>query len=288
MLRLRLFSLCLALMLSACKDEAIKKPTLADLDVSSKSSNQVDIYIKPQSEEQIRQAYASYLRNASKNDRSRMTAITRLAELELELTEKLLKEQENLATGDQKNIDDKLFDDRLDQTIQLLETSLRDYPKAKNNHRILYQLAKVYAQKGVHEKSIRALREIAAKYPKSPYYVEAQFRLAEDYFSRRDYLDAEDAYSEVITSQGNAIFYEKSLFKRGWARFKQELYNEAVDDFLQAVSYHEFAEVDKLNKSEKDQFDEYFRAIGLAFSYLGGAEQLQAYFSNDPEFKYIY
>jgi tetratricopeptide (TPR) repeat protein len=287
MYRLAVFVLCLAPLLIACK-ETVRKPTLADVDVSSRNSNTVDIYIKPQSEEQVRQAYAAYLRNASKHDRSRMTAITRLAELELEMTEKLLKEQENLATGDKQHIDDSLYDARLDKTVELLETSLRDYPEAKNNDRLLYQLAKVYAQKGEHEQSMQALQQLALGYHKSPYYVEAQFRLAENYFSRRDYLGAEDAYTEVIISPNNSIFYEKSLFKRGWSRFKQELYTEAVDDFLRAVADHGFDDLAKMDTSEKDQFDEYFRAIGLAFSYLGGAEQLHAYFSNDADFKYVY
>jgi len=286
MFRIVIVCLCLSGLLSAC-NETVKKSTLADIDIHSKNNNTVDIYIKPQSEEQIRQAYTSYLRNASKNDSSRMTAITRLAELELEMTEKLMKEQENLAGGDRQNTDDSLYDARLNKTVELLETSLKDYPKAKTNDRLLYQLAKVYAQKGDHEKSMDALQKLVQKYHKSPYYVEAQFRLAENYFAHGDYIGAEDAYSEVISSVGNAIFYEKSLFKRGWSRFKQQLYTEAVDDFLQAVSSHEFTDVAKMDRSEKEQFDEYFRAIGLAFSYLGGAEQLYAYFSNDTEFKYV-
>ena len=85
-----------------------------------------------------------------------------------------------------------------------------------------------------------------------------------------------------------AVFYEKSLFKRGWARFKQQYYTAAVDDFLQAVLYHDFDEFEKLNVSEREQFDEYFRAVGLTFSYLGGADSLYDYFKGQADFKYTY
>ena len=131
-------------------------------------------------------------------------------------------------------------------------------------------------------------RTLVGKYPKSPYYIESQFRLAEIAFSRRDYIKAEDTYTDIIGSRKNNIFYEKSLFKRGWARFKQEYYLEAVDDYLEAVDYHNFDDYSDLKQNQIDQFNEYFRAIGLSFSYLGGAEPLNEYFKNNAEFKYIY
>ena len=84
----------------------------------------------------------------------------------------------------------------------------------------------------------------------------------------------------------NSIFYEKSLFKRGWTRFKQQYYSDAVDDFLEAVLHHDFDEFEKLNVAEHEQFEEYFRAVGLAFSYLGGSDPLYDYFKYQPDFKY--
>jgi tetratricopeptide (TPR) repeat protein len=84
------------------------------------------------------------------------------------------------------------------------------------------------------------------------------------------------------------VFYEKALFKRGWARFKQEYYHEAVDDYLGAVDYHNFDDYPELTQPQKEQFNEYFRAVGLSFSYLGGAEPLNKYFENNPSFRYIY
>ena len=152
----------------------------------------------------------------------------------------------------------------------------------------MYQIAKAYDQRGDHQESIDALTQLVEKFPKSPFYVEVQFRLAEDAFSYQDYSTAEFAYTEVIIAKDNHIFYEKSLFKRGWARFKQQYYTDAVDDFLEAVLEHDFAEFEKLSTSEREQFDEYFRAVGLAFSYLGGSEPLHDYFKDQPDFIYTY
>ncbi|MFK5949311.1 MAG: tetratricopeptide repeat protein, partial [Methylococcales bacterium] len=275
------------LILSACNSD--DKPTsLADLDVSSNQTSKNKVFIKPKSEEEIRTAYTRYLENAGEDDNTRLEALSRLAELEFSYSEKLLQQQENLSQDEKDAFDDKLYNARLDKTINLLSTSLKDYPKSKNNDTLLYQIAKAYDQRGDHQESVDALTQLVEKYPKSPFYAEAQFRIAEDAFSYQDYSTAEFSYTEVITAKDNDIFYEKSMFKRGWSRFKQQYYTDAVDDFLQAVLEHDFDEFEKLNKSEKEQFNEYFRAIGLAFSYLGGSEPLDEYFKDQPDFIYTY
>ena len=279
--------LSLIILLSACNSEE-KSNSLADIDVSTTHEKKEKIFIKPKTNEEIREAYTSYLSSADADDKGRLDALSRLAELEFSYSDKLLQKQEMLSTQEKDEFDDKVFNSRLDKTINLLSTSLREFPKAKNNDTLLYQIAKAYDQRGEHQKSIDALTTLSEKHPKSPLYVEAQFRIAEDAFSYKDYSTAEYAYTEVIVTNDNDIFYEKSLFKRGWARFKQQYYTDSVDDFLAAVIRHDFIEFEKLNKSEREQFDEYFRAIGLAFSYLGGSEPLYEYFKDQPDFIYTY
>jgi len=275
------------LLLVACKSSD-KPNSLADIDVSTTKESRSNVFIKPKTDEEIREAYTNYLNNAGEDDSARLDALSRLAELEFSYSDKLLQQQEKLSQKEKDNFDDKIYNARLDKTISLLSTSLKDFSKSKNNDAILYQLAKAYDQRGKHQKSIDALSQLAEKYPKSPFYAEAQFRIAEDAFSYKDYSTAEFSYTEVITAKDNDVFYEKSLFKRGWARFKQRYYTDAVDDFLEAVLKHEFDEFEKLDKSEREQFNEYFRAVGLAFSYLGGSEPLYEYFKEQPDFIYIY
>jgi len=264
-----------ALLLASCKSE--KTPTsLADIDVNNSKSTQKKVFI-------------NYLNNADVDDKTRIEALNRLAELEFNYTNKLLLEKENREKGiNDDALEDELYNSRLNKTIELITTSLKDYPKSKNNDTLLYQLAKAYDQKGVHSKTISTLNQLIEQFPKSPFYAEAQFRIAEDAFSLQDYSTAEYAYTEVIITKENDIFHEKSLFKRGWARFKQQYYTDAVDDFLAAVLKHDFEEYEKQDKVEREQFNEYFRAVGLAFSYLGGAEPLQQYFEEQPDFLYTY
>ncbi|MBI3187612.1 MAG: tetratricopeptide repeat protein [Gammaproteobacteria bacterium] len=274
-------------LISACQQAPVT-PTLRDVDTVKSGTKNAEIFVKPKSEEEIRQAYAEYLKYSATNDNSRMSAINRLAELEFKLSENLIKEKEKNNPNATSEQSDALYDARLDKTIELLETALREYPDAKNNDKIIYQLAKAYDQRDLHDKSIKALTRLAEKYKKSRYYTETQFRLGEEFFSRGNYLSAELAYSEVTASQNSDTFYEKALFKRGWSRFKQEIYTEAVDDYMEALTYHDFNSLDKLDDSERTQFDEYFRAISLSFSYLGGAESLHDYFKDKRDFKYIY
>lgn len=275
------------IVLSGC-NSLDKRKTLRTIDITNKQNSQQKVFIKPKTKVDIRKAYSEYLKYASKEDTSRLDAINRLAELEFELSNKVQKETENLKKENNEELDDKLYNERLEKTIELLSTSLKDYPKAKGNDKILYQLAKAYDHKGDMDKSEKTLLILVKNFPKSRYYIESQFRIAEILFSNKNYIKAEDTYTDIIGSRKNNVFYEKALFKRGWARFKQEYYLEAVDDYLEAVEHHNFNNHNELNESQLRQFNEYFRAIGLSFSYLGGAEPLNDYFKSNPNFRYIY
>jgi len=205
------------MLLSACQTPKVGPTKIADIDVSGAKGSNQKVFIKPKSEEEVRQAYADYLKSADVNadDKSRISALTRLAELEFSYGNKLLEEKQAAGASDADALADQLYQERLNRTIELLATSLRDYPDAKNNDKLLYQIAKAYDQNGEHEKSVDALNILVEKYPASPFYVEAQFRIAENAFALQDYSAAEYAYTEVIVVPENSIFYEKSVFKRG-------------------------------------------------------------------------
>ncbi len=273
-------------LLSAClavPDRSTQPKTLSEIDRKAPNSK---VFVKHKSEEEIRKAYTEYLNNSVIDDKSRLDALTRLAELEYSSSNKLINADGDI---DKVNpVEEQLYYQRLERTIDLLKTSIRDYPKAKENGILLYQLAKAQSQNNQHNESIKSLITLAEKFPKSPFYIEAQFRIAEDAFSRQSYSEAEYAYSEVINAPGNAVFYEKALFKRGWARFKQQYYSDANDDFIEAITNHNFKAQDKLDTAEKEQFDEYFRSIALSFSYLNDPQQLASYFQNLPDFRYTY
>jgi len=280
-----LFIITILLLLSSCATQD-KYSTLRDLDIIKKENRDAIAFIKPKTNEEIKAAYLEYLKHANSNNKARMTAISRLADIEFDLSDKLLEGKKS--NNNSEIWDDKKYYSRIERTIELLTTSLHDYPKEKNNDRLIYQLSKAYEQKGDINNSVYQLNQIIKKFSKSPYYIEAQFRIAEAAFTQRDYITAEDAYTEVISSKKNALYFEKATFKRGWARFKQSYYLEAVDDLVSAITYHDFSSYNSLNKSEKSQFDEYYRTVGLAFAYAGGVPPLRNYMKNNPDLKFKY
>ena len=291
MIAVILFIPITALLLVSCSNKPSVRSntanTLRSVDIQDKSTMQADVFVKPKTDEEINQAYANYLKNAKHNEKFRRDAITRLAELELDAINEALKQglDEESDTGD--GIDDQ-YQTRLTKTIELQLTLLQDYPNAADGDRIIYRLADLYHQREDYAQSTELLRRLIREYPESPFYSEAQFRLAEEAFSRRDYIGAENAYTEVLASTYNENFHEKALFKRGWSRYKQQFYPEAVDDYLEAVEHHDFGDYNLLKKNERNQFDEYFRAIGLSFANLGGVEALRDYFADWGDFAYHY
>lgn len=262
-----------------------KRQTLRDVDLPSKEKPTASAFGAPKSRDEIRRAYLDYLRHASKDDRSRVDALHRLAQLEFDVTEN----QGKTASGESvETLRDRRHDIATERTIELLQTLLRDHPDAKDNDKALYQLARAYDQRGMSDKSMEMLARLVSRYPKSPYFIESQFRLAEYWFIRGEYGKAEDLYTEILIGRDNATFREKTLYKRGWSRYKQGFYREAIDDFIAATNLNDFDDPSKLSDAKRNDFEEYFRAIGLAFIYMGAPDSLNQYFKANPGYRYIY
>ena len=167
------------------------------------------------------------------------------------------------------------------EAIELYKGLLEKYPLYDRNDQVMYQLSRAYEETGQIEKAIETLNVLAVKYPDSRHIDEAQFRRAEYFFSRKRYLDAEEAYQVVLNIGKGSAFYELALYKQGWAFFKQELYEEALTDYIGMLDHkiyegYDLAQTD--NKIEKKRIDDTYRVISLSFSYLGGAEAIVEFF----------
>ena len=167
------------------------------------------------------------------------------------------------------------------EAIELYKGLLKKYPMYERNDQVMYQLSRAYEETGQVEKAIETLNIMVAKYPYSRHLDEAHFRRAEYFFTRKRYLDAEEAYQVVINMGRGSAFYELALYKQGWAFFKQELYEEALKDFIAMIDFkldegYELEQID--NKIEKKRIDDTYRVISLSFSYLGGADAIVDFF----------
>ena len=113
------------------------------------------------------------------------------------------------------------------EAIELYKGLLKKYPLYERNDQVMYQLSRAYEETGQVEKAIDTLNQMVVKYPNSRHLDEAHFRRAEYFFTRKRYLDAEEAYQVVLDIGRGSAVYELALDKQGWAFFKQELYEEA-------------------------------------------------------------
>jgi tetratricopeptide (TPR) repeat protein len=168
------------------------------------------------------------------------------------------------------------------EAIELYKGLLKKYPLYERNDQVVYQLSRAYEEIGQVEKAIETLNTLVVKYPNSRHLDEAHFRRAEYFFTRKRYLDAEEAYQVVLDIGRGSAFYELALYKQGWAYFKQDLYEEALKDFIAMLDYkidegYELEQVE--NKIEKKRIDDTYRVISLSFSYLGGAEAIVDFFN---------
>ena len=270
--------------ITACSSP-VKQTTLGDIDYTGKRQGGSSTSAAPKSSEDIRRAYLEYLKYATKDDKSRVDALHRLAQLEFQLTDARNKEGQDQTTANQR---DEIYYAGIDRNIELLQTLLRDHPNADNTDKTLYQLARAYDQRGFYDKSLETLTSLVRRYPKSSHYVESQFRLAEYVFIRGNYSKAEDLYTDILVSRNNGLFREKARYKRGWARLKQNYHREAIDDFTGVIDMNDFDNLAQASEVKKNNFEEYFRALGLSFIYMGGHVAMNEYFKENQKFKYIY
>jgi len=167
------------------------------------------------------------------------------------------------------------------EAIELYKGLLIKYPHYVRNDQVLYQLSRAYEEIGEIEKAMEVLNRLVKEYPSSRHIDEAQFRRAEYFFTRKKYLDAEEAYQAVIDFGISSAFYDLALYKQGWAFFKQDLYEEALNDFIALLDYkisigYDFEQL--TDKIERKRIDDTYRVISLSFSYLGGPSEVIKYF----------
>ena len=167
------------------------------------------------------------------------------------------------------------------EAITLYKKLLAEYPLYEHNDEVLYQMSRAYEELGQVDEAMQVMNRMVREYPKSRYMDEVQFRRAEYFFTRKHFLDAEDAYQSVVHMGVKSTFYQLALYKLGWTFYKQELYDEALDRYIALLDHkvstgYDFAQT--ADKAERQRIDDTFRVISLCFSNLGGAKSVVEYF----------
>ncbi len=283
-------SVCVGL-LSACSNVAKdKSPTLKNLENATVKIDR-DLPVE-NSMNKAKENYESLL-GTIKDETLRKQAMRRLADLEMKAGEDLpavdtqaqTKAEAVEAVPDYK------------KAMALYQSLLRSYPNSPDNDRILYQLAKAYEATGDIQKSLDTLTQLVKTYPNSRYMDEVQFRRGELFFSRRLYDDAEQAYAAALKFGKKTVFFERAIFKHGWALYKQEKYAEALKSFFALLDIKiankrlagAIADADFLNRGDKELLSDTFRVISLSLSSLSGVDTLAKQFTTGepPNYEFL-
>ena len=168
------------------------------------------------------------------------------------------------------------------EAIALYDEILATYPNYENNDQVLYQKSRAYDELGETEEAMAVMDRLVAEYPHSHYLDEVQFRRAEYFFTRKQYLDAENAYASVISVGEASQYYELALYKLGWTLYKQDMHEEALDQYVALLDYKVSIgyDFDQPNpEADERRVADTYRVISLSFSYLGGSDAVEDYFS---------
>ena len=172
----------------------------------------------------------------------RSVAPAQPTESDLEFEERALNRQEFLAQSEEYsdelvNADGSAIPAGPREAIKTYQQILEQYPDYERNDRVLYQMSRAYDEIGQPDEAMEVMNRLVMKYPHSRHLDEVQFRRGEYYFVRKKFINAEDAYSAVITLGSNSDYYELALYKKGWTLYKQYFYDEALDNFMAMLDH---------------------------------------------------
>ncbi|MGO8972824.1 MAG: tetratricopeptide repeat protein [Steroidobacteraceae bacterium] len=279
-------SLILALLFASALGNAATPPpaTIKDID-----KGEVDVKSDaPQGIDAAKtmDSYKRFLDLNAGDAELRAEALRRLADLHLESSESERIERE-LATNEGLHAH---------EAIALYGALLKAYPKYERNDSVLYQLARAYELSAQQDKALASLDRLVAEFPQSRLIDEAQFRRGELLFSAKAYPSAQLAYEAVIKFGPASAFYNQSLYKHGWALFKQGDEHRSLDSFagvLDAMLVSKgtppaLIDVDTLGRANRELVEDTFRVMAITFSYVDGPKTIDEFLKHTRPRVYAY
>lgn len=164
------------------------------------------------------------------------------------------------------------------EAVTLYTELLDHHPGQADVDRILYQLARAHDGAGDPGQSLAVLDRLVAGFPASVHLDEAQFRRGERLFVLQDYPAAERAYAAVLAVGESSPFFEQSLYKLGWSRFKLGQHEEGQAPFLDLLDRRLAGttpaavarELAAMSRPEQELVTDTLRVLSITFSYLEG------------------
>jgi TolA-binding protein len=257
-----------------------------------KSLEKQSVEIRPgkviaQSTDLARDNYRAFLDLVSDDPELRAEAMRRLGDLELDATE-AAQLAANLDTLDNTSFNN---------AVQLYQQLLEAYPDYRRNDTVLYQLARAYEIGGRNDEALDVLNDLVRRFPDTPLIDEVEFRRGEMLFIRKQYDEAEVAYSKVVEHGDSSRFYEQSLYKLGWSQFKLAWHEDSLEPFFELLDRKiggiELAEgenrLEQLSRPDQELVEDTFRVLSISFSYMDGAESIDEFLKKrgQPQYAYV-
>ncbi|MEP5764068.1 MAG: tetratricopeptide repeat protein [Halieaceae bacterium] len=261
---MRVLLLTLLLFTSACSylRSPPVEPTLSDLQPARLPASESELPSVDLA--QLAEVYRQVL-EVSGDHQTRLLVLQRLADIEMLQAEEAL-------------VDNGMSQQLFDEAIRSYRGLLEENPGVAGNDRLLYQLSRAYDMTGDSADAVAALEQLSTDYPQSSHYVEAQFRVAENYFVEANYAAAERAYQQVISAGDASPHYRNALYMHGWSQFKQGEYRPAIRSYTETLDLLMPGdnELDVLSAGDRALVEDCFRVLAVIFSYLEGVETIAA------------
>jgi tetratricopeptide (TPR) repeat protein len=169
------------------------------------------------------------------------------------------------------------------EAIELYDRILATYPDYAYTDQVLYQKARAFDELGRTDEAIAVAHELTTRFPNSRHVAEIQFRRGEYFFTRKRFIEAEEAYAAIARLGSGSGYFELALYKLGWTFYKQMLLEESLESFARLLDQkvetgYDFDQVD--DDTEAQRIADTYRVMSLCFSELGGAESITAFFAS--------
>lgn len=226
-------------------------------------------------------AYKKFLDTSPKAPQ-RAEALRRLGDLEMDSVDE--RQVAGTATGTASDYK---------AAIGRYQDYLRQYPNDPGNDRVLYQLSRAQEQGGELEASLKTLDALVAKYPKTAFIDEAQFRRGELLFATRDYGRAEKAYATVLAGETDR-YRDRALYMQGWSQFKQGKLEEGLQAFFGVLDLKianregegGLETLEDLSRADRELVEDTFRVMSLSLANLQGSASIPPYIDSDDRRSY--
>lgn len=216
------------------------------------------------------EAYEKFLRNYSEYKSERMAeAMEALANIYMEIEENTY-------------LKNKIYDHS--RSRRVYEKILKMYPGRRENERILYQIARGFAEEGKWDEANAFLERIIEEYPDGNFVQEANFRLGEYYFEYGVLKKAIYHYRQVL-KKDDYYFYDRALYKLGWALFQARDYEGAADKLISLLQRKKVRltpdgreDISNVPFLEENMMWDAIKTLVIVFDYMGGHSRIADYF----------